>query len=409
MRCGAMMKTGMGQRMCWNRRQRLRSESLTVPGQMALRQVSRRSSFYTRVRATLDAASIPTGMKANSGYTGGTWDEQPNTAADAVTGNVVYTYSFHRSGGYGGNGGHSGDTRYTLTYVSNGGTEYKAERYDSSTTVKLGKTPMREGYLFTGWYADEKLTNEINRIQMTGNKTVYAGWEKSAPELHIPDMLNGDDHFAYVAGYTDGTVRPNAEITRAEVAMIFYRLLKEEVRTANESSANTFNDVTGDMWCNTAISTITRLEIVKGRSSEVFDPDAPITRAEFAAVCARFDHSKVEIRSKVSDIHGHWAEHFIERAAALGWVNGYTDGTFRPDTTITRAEAMAMINRVLGRLPGAERDLLPGMRVWPDNADPGAWYYLIVQEASNSHTFERKSDGVHETWTRLRENSIPLK
>ena len=353
-------------------------------------------------KGTLDAASIPTGMKANSGYTGGTWDRQPDTTADAVTGSLLYTYSFRRDGGYGGNGGHGGSTRYTLTYVSNGGTEYKAERYDSGTTVKVNKTPVREGYLFTGWYADRKLTDEISRIKMTGNKTVYAGWKKNVSALHIPDMLNGDDHFAYVAGYTDGTVRPNAKITRAEVAMIFYRLLDEDVRAANESSTNTFSDVTENMWCNTAVSTIARLKIVKGRSAENFDPNAPITRAEFATICARFDHSSVEGTESFSDTHGHWAEKFVERAAALGWVNGYMDGTFRPNATITRAEAMAMINRVLGRLPESEKDLLPGMKTWPDNADPSAWYYLTIQEAANGHTFERKADGIHERWIKLK-------
>ena len=353
-------------------------------------------------KGTLDAADIPTGMKADSGYTGGTWDRQPDTTADAVTGNLLYTYSFHRDGGHGGNGGHGGSTRYTLTYVSNGGTEYKAERYSSGTTVKLSKTPVREGYHFTGWYADKNLTDKIDRIQMTKNKTVYAGWEKNASELHIPDMLNGDDHFAYVAGYTDGTVRPNAKITRAEVAMIFYRLLDEDVRAANETDSNSFSDVTNGMWFNTAVSTIARLGIVKGRSAEIFDPNAPITRAEFATVCARFDHSSVESDKCFFDIHGHWAETFIEHAAALGWVNGYMDGTFHPNATITRAEAMAMINRVLGRLPESEKDLLSGMKTWPDNADPSAWYYLTVQEATNSHSFERKEDGVHERWIKLK-------
>ena len=353
-------------------------------------------------KGTLDAADIPTGMKADSGYTGGTWDRQPDTTADAMTGNLLYTYSFHRDGGHGGNGGHGGSTRYTLTYVSNGGTEYKAERYSSGTTVKLSKTPVREGYHFTGWYADKNLTDKIDRIQMTKNKTVYAGWEKNASELHIPDMLNGDDHFAYVAGYTDGTVRPNAKITRAEVAMIFYRLLDEDVRAANETDSNSFSDVTNGMWFNTAVSTIARLGIVKGRSAEIFDPNAPITRAEFATVCARFDHSSVESDKSFFDIHGHWAETFIEHAAALGWVNGYMDGTFHPNATITRAEAMAMINRVLGRLPESEKDLLSGMKTWPDNADPSAWYYLTVQEATNSHSFERKEDGVHERWIKLK-------
>lgn len=359
-------------------------------------------------KGTLDAADIPTGMQADSGYTGGAWDQQPNTAADAVTGNLLYTYSFRRDSGQGGNGGHGGNaghgesTRYTLTYVSNGGTEYKDERYDSGTTVKIKKTPVRDGYLFTGWYADKKLTDEITRVKMTRDKTVYAGWEKNSSALNTPDMLKRDDHFAYVAGYMDGTVRPNNKITRVEVAAIFYRLLDEDVRAANETDRSTFLDVTDGMWFNTAVSTIARMGIMQGRSAEIFDPSVPITRAEFAAICARFDRSSVESHETFSDIHGHWAETFIEHAAALGWVNGYMDGTFRPDATISRAEAMAMINRVLGRLPESEKDLLSDMKIWPDNADPDAWYYLTVQEATNGHTFERKADGVHERWIKLK-------
>ena len=153
------------------------------------------------------------------------------------------------------------------------------------------------------------------------------------------------------------------------------------------------------MWCNTAISTMAKLGIVKGRSQEHFDPDAPITRAEFAAICARFDTSKRDGDSDFTDIAGHWAEAEIERAATLGWIMGYTDSTFRPENYITRAEAMTMINRVLNRLPESEDDLLDSMNVWPDN-QPGAWYYLAVQEATNSHDFNRKGD-VHEHWTKL--------
>lgn len=350
-------------------------------------------------KGTLSAADVPTGMKAGSGYAGGTWDKQPDTSPDAVTGNVVYTYSFHRTGGSGGNGG---STYYTLAYVTNGGTTYKTEHYRSGEKVTLDKKPSREGYTFTGWYADKTLADKIGSIRMTSDKKVYAGWEKTASELHIPEILNGDDHFAYIAGYTDGTVRPNNDITRAEVAMIFYRLLKDETRNANESSRNTFTDVSEGMWCNTAISTIAHLGIVKGRSTEIFDPNAPITRAEFATICARFDQSFIKQGNHFPDISGHWAESYIQRAAALGWIKGYTDGTFRPENHITRAEAMAMINRVLGRLPESAGDLLPGMKSWPDNADSDAWYYLIVQEATNSHTFERKADGIHERWIKLK-------
>lgn len=144
-----------------------------------------------------------------------------------------------------------------------------------------------------------------------------------------------------------------------------------------------------------------KLGVVKGRNAEAFDPDAPITRAEFATICARFDKTQINTSSNFTDISGHWAEKYIERAAALGWIAGYSDGTFRPSNYITRAEAMTMINRVLCRVPETESDLLPGMITWPDN-QPGTWYYLAVQEATNSHDYDRK-DAIHEKWTALTE------
>lgn len=164
---------------------------------------------------------------------------------------------------------------------------------------------------------------------MTSDKTVYAGWRQAT----VPGMLNGDDHFAYVIGYTDGTVRPLNNISRAEVATIFFRLLQDEIRDGNLTDVNTFADVTAEMWCNKPISTMAALGIVKGRSAELFDPDAPITRAEFATICARFDTSVDHGASNFTDIAGHWAEADIERAATLGWIKGYTDGTFRPSST----------------------------------------------------------------------------
>ena len=304
---------------------------------------------------------------------------------------VVLSGSWRKTGGGGGD-----DTiYYILHYESNGGTKYKDERYARNTVVQLDKVPVREGYQFTGWYADKELTERITSIKMTSDKTVYAGWRKST----VPDMLNGDDHFAYVIGYPDGTVRPNANISRSEVAAIFFRLLKPEVRDGNLTSSNTFTDVNEGMWCNKSISTMAVLNIVKGRTAERFDPDAPITRAEFAAICARFDTGMTEGDSNFTDISGHWAEAEIERAASLGWIMGYTDGTFRPDNYITRAEAMTMINRVLCRIPENEDDLLPGMNVWPDNL-PDAWYYLAVQEATNSHDFRYKGE-IYEHWIRL--------
>ena len=331
------------------------------------------------------------------GYTFTEWSDGINAYQPGdvltVTGNITLTAQWRKTGG-GGNTG-SDTTYYILHYESNGGTKYKDERYVKNTIVQLDKVPVREGYQFTGWYADKELTERITSIKMTSDKTVYAGWRKAT----VPDMLNGDDHFAYVIGYTDGTVRPNANISRSEVAAIFFRLLKPEVRDGNLTSFNTFTDVNEGMWCNKSISTMAALNIVKGRSAERFDPDAPITRAEFAAICARFDTGMTEGDSNFTDISGHWAEAEIERAASLGWIMGYTDGTFRPDNYITRAEAMTMINRVLCRIPEDEDDLLPGMNVWPDN-QPGAWYYLAVQEATNSHDFRYRGE-IYEHWIKL--------
>ena len=331
------------------------------------------------------------GTPTRSGYTFTGWE--PSVAA-TVTDNAVYTAQWAKNSS---SSHHS--TRYTLHYESNGGTAYKDERYSSGTKVTLDKTPTRESYTFTGWYADKELTQKISSIKMTSEKTVYAGWKAST----VPDMLNGDDHYAYVVGYSDGTVRPNANISRAEVATIFFRLLKKEVRDSNLTTENIFADVTNGQWHNKAISTMAKLGIVKGRRADRLDPDASITRAEFAAICARFNTKPVENSSSFSDISGHWAENEIERAAAFGWISGYPDGTFRPDARITRAEAMTMINRVLCRMPQSESDLLDSMVTWPDNK-PSDWHYLAVQEATNSHDFNRQGE-VGESWTKL--TSVP--
>ena len=346
------------------------------------------------VGGTLPASSVPAIMIPAAGYenAAGSWDAAPNIEPNGIVDSVTYTYTFGQT-----HSGGSTSTKLTLHYESNGGTSYRDERYSSGTTVTLDKAPVRESYTFTGWYADKALTDKITNVKMTGNKTVYAGWKATG----VPDMLNGDDHYAYVVGYSDGTVRPNANISRAEVATIFFRLLKEEVRDGNLTTENTFADVTDGQWHNKAISTMAKLGVVKGRNAEAFDPDAPITRAEFATICARFDKTQISTSSNFTDISGHWAEKYIERAATLGWIAGYSDGTFRPSNYITRAEAMTMINRVLCRMPETESNLLPGMITWPDN-QPGTWYYLAVQEATNSHDYDRK-DAIHEKWTALTE------
>ena len=299
-------------------------------------------------------------------------------------------------GGDHGGGDHGGTTYYTLRYESNGGTKYDSERYRRNTLVELDKQPVREGYTFTGWYADKALTEPIDDIRMTSNKTVYAGWEKTG----VPDRLNGDDHFAYIIGRDDDLVHPEATITRAEVATIFFRLLTDEARAEYLTETSPFHDVAPDAWYATAVATMEAMGIVEGRAPAVFDPDAPITRGEFAAIAARFDSAPYDGADRFTDIGGHWAAEYINQAAVKGWVEGQPDGSFAPDRSISRAEAMTLVNRVLGRLPETADDLLDGMITWPDNP-PDAWYYLAVQEATNSHDYERKADTVHETWTGL--------
>ena len=217
-------------------------------------------------------------------------------------------------------------------------------------------------------------------------------------EAAVPALFT-DDHYAYIVGGPDGTVRPNDNMTRAGVATIFFRLLKDSVRDANLLTGCTYTDVPDGHWANTAISTMTGLDIVRGYDAAAFGPGDPITRAQFAAICARFDTGKSSGEQTFSDISGHWAEKYIQRAAELGWIKGFEDGTFRPDAYITRAQAVTMINRMLNRLPEDPSDLLPGMNVWPD-CGPGDWFYLAIQEATNSHDFKHKA-GNYETWTGL--------
>ncbi len=325
----------------------------------------------------------------------------------------VYVAQYEKKPTPPGGGGGGGTTRYTLTYESNGGTEYAKESYNAGEVVELTKTPTREGYVFDGWHTNEGLTELAKTVKMNRNITVYAAWviaedeyvqEEDDITAEIPDMLNGEDHIAYVIGYNDGTVRPNSNITRAEVTAIFFRLLKADIRERNLTDESPYNDVYKGDWYNTPIATMSRLGILKGIGDDEFAPNKPITRAEFAAICARFDDSEVETKEDFTDIAGHWAEAEIHEAAARGWIKGYDDKTFRPDKPITRAEAMVLINRVLHRIPKTSADLLPGMITWPDNTDKSKWYYIAIQEATNSHEYEHATE-IYEKWTKLIANT----
>ncbi|WP_417002431.1 S-layer homology domain-containing protein [Agathobaculum sp.] len=320
---------------------------------------------------------------------------------------------------------------YTLTYDVTGdlpegytapakqtlvnGSSYTVAAVPAS--VSGSKDGVNGTFSFNGWKTAEGtvLTGEQ---KLTADLTLHGVWtftKKSSggggggshkPTVTIPDDvptgLNGDDHYAYIVGYPDSTVRPQNGITRAEVATIFFRLLTDETRNANSTKSNSYSDVAAGAWYNHAVSTLSAMGIVKGDSQGKFNPNAPITRAEFAAIAARFDDKANTTAVDFSDIASHWAKDEISAAANNGWINGYTDGTFRPNNKITRAEAMTLVNRVLKRLPETAEDLHNDMIKWSDNSDTSAWYYLAVQEATNSHYYDIK-ENKHEKWSKLRE------
>ena len=375
--------------------------------------------------------TIPTGMISSYSRTASqSWDKDI-TKDTKVTESVTYTYTFTK-GSSGGGGGSSTHYYISLKKVDAqdgealsgakfglylDGKQIATATSDRNGIVRfsMGSSNYRSLTDKSNLYCQEltapegyKLSNEKIAVSKKDVSTSSSTSDKNAKTVKnsrskTPSMLNGKDHFAYIVGYPDKTVHPQSSITRAEVATIFFRLLTEETRTANATKTNNYADVSSDKWYNQAVSTLSAMGIIKGDSRGNFNPNAPITRAEFAAIAARFDKTEDVAAASFGDVATHWAKPEISVAANNGWINGYTDGTFHPDSRITRAEAMAMINRVLQRLPESKADLLDGMIQWSDNADTSKWYYLAVQEATNSHYYELKANQ-HEKWTKLREN-----
>ena len=272
------------------------------------------------------------------------------------------------------------------------------------------------GYRIKDVLVDGKSVGAVSTYtfeNVVDNHTIHATFARkhtptpSTPTVEIPDDdalgLNTTDHFAYIVGYGNGEVRPQNNITRAEVATIFFRLLTDDVRDENLTKTNRYSDVAATSWYNTAVSTLSSMGIITGYPDGTFRPNAAITRAEFAAIAARFDNDGDKTAAKFSDIATHWAKDEISIAYNNGWITGYPDGTFGPQRDITRAETMTLVNRVLNRQPETEDDLLPNMTAWTDNANPKAWYYLAVQEATNSHYYKFKTNSKYEKWTELRE------
>ncbi|MFY9295279.1 MAG: S-layer homology domain-containing protein [Caldicoprobacterales bacterium] len=228
--------------------------------------------------------------------------------------------------------------------------------------------------------------------------------EKIIKDKEVPvAVLEKADHFAYIIGYPEGDIRPLNQITREEVAMIFYRLLTDDSRNQLLSDDNPFTDIGGYRWSNRAISTLYVGGVISGYPDGTFRPSAPITRAEFATIASKFDKLELTNASKFTDIFGHWAEKYITSSEIKGWIKGYPDLTFKPEQYITRAEAVTLINNVLNRAVPAE-NIHPDAIFWPDNPST-EWYYEAVMEATNSHDYIYEEDG-DELWTGIKGNKV---
>jgi len=327
-------------------------------------------------------------------------------AADAP---LMHTVIFHRNDGTG--------TTHSTVYVTNG-----------TSLTAPANAPTRGGHTFRGWFTDTQATQAFTGFgaPLIGDEAItlnlYAGWTVNPPPpggnngggwtpppVQLPEeeppLAEWDgEHHAFMIGFADGTVRPRADVTRAQVATILFRLMTDISREHHWQQTNPFPDVVLSNWHNNAVSTTFNANIFFGMPDGTFMPDRGITRAELAATIVRFKGVSPNYgAAQFNDISGHWAQGYINAAARNGWVVGDNGlgNQFRPNDTITRAETAAIINRAFDRLPHGPEDLLPGMRTWPDNANPNAWYYLYIQEATNSHKYAMHEDGIHESWVEL--------
>lgn len=294
----------------------------------------------------------------------------------------------------GGGGSYSSPT---LKFNVDGKTDVYSPIY--KTNIKLSELPkpQRAGYEFVGWFYDSAYTNKVDKdIVLTKNTVLYGYWSNQT--------LDNEEHFAYIIGYPDGTVKPQNNITREEVATIFYRLLREEARAGAMTTENNFSDVSADRWSNKAISTLAKGGFINGYEDGTFAPGNYITRAEFVTMATAFSNESAQGTSTFTDISGHWAENYIIEATTLGWIKGYEDGTFAPGKYITRAEAMTIINRMLSREVDAA-GLHADAKLWSDMS-ASDWYYYSVLEATNSHNYNRTENGLTESWTSINENKI---
>ena len=348
---------------------------------------------YENLLSGIDTPAF-NGTPTRDGYRFTGWEPE---VSDTVTGNVTYAAQWTPRT----------DLSYTVHY------------YLKNTTKKVADDKTVDGQTFNAVVKEEAIRisgyrvygNSVKSITIdTGtNEIIFYYTRASRPSTPSKPTLNTGDHYAYVMGYPDGTVRPNGSITRAEVSAILFRLLSDKTRDEYFTTESSFTDVKAGAWYNNSIATLEKAGvIVDTAKGGAFRPNEAITRAELAAMLAQFSDAKPVKGVKFSDVSAeHWAYEAIAIAAKMGWIEGYPDGTFRPDATITRAEMMTLVNRALERVPSDEDHLLSKrvMLTFPD-CKSGDWFYIAVQEATNSHTYERAATEKNgdEQWTALRAN-----
>lgn len=355
--------------------------------------------------ATALAAENDTAAETSAVDLRGTQNADGSETADGIPDSDEYFVTFDLGDGV-FNGLHN-----IVVAVKKAKSDRETTRRDLITLAETIAAGIKnDAALFDGWDID------LSTLQLDGDTLIRARYKNRSTDTDdgsttIPDedtptadtpapALDRDDHYAYVNGYADGTVRPNANITRAEAATVFYRLLTDSSRKACFKQTNNFSDVDPDAWYNNAVSTLTNAGILGGYADGTFRPDGEITRAELTAMVMRFYDSGADAAATdaYTDLAGSWARQTVDRAAARGLVHGYADGTFRPNSAVTRAETVTILNSVLGRSPDRDR-LLTDMKTWSDNADSSAWYYAAVQEATNSHSYTKGATDTCETWT----------
>ncbi len=300
----------------------------------------------------------------------------------------------------------------TIQYVDKKGKELaeshmdllsKGEAYKvDSPKIKGYKLKDKDDTVIEGTMPGRNLTIEVVYIKKSTGGSSGTIDSPNKPTTKAPALtLNTDDHFAFINGYPDGSVQPEGNVTRAETAAILYRIMGDACQSYYKTNSSSYSDVARGDWYNTYVATLENAGvIVDTRTNGKFRPNDAITRAELASMIAQFAGLESASAAKFNDVGSrYWAAEEIAIAAKMGWINGYPDGSFRPDRNVTRAELMAMVNRALGRTPKSEDDLLSGMKTWRDNANVNAWYYLDVQEATNDHTYTKS--GTHETWKKL--------